>query len=375
MPIEPSDVLIDTDPPSRVRVRAGGLAGELEALARTTEKPIDFVVVDARVLELHGALLGPLGTRPQFVVPSGEASKSMAHLEALLEALADAGLDRHGRLLSFGGGVTSDLAGLAAALYMRGINWTSAPTTLLAQVDASVGGKTAINLPQAKNLVGAFHQPSDVLVDTTLLATLEPSEWRSGLGEVLKAALLGARLTGGDLLFDFLESLDPGQLAAPGPEQPGAADRAGRWAKLVLACVAHKAAVVAKDFEESGVREQLNLGHTFAHAIEHVAGFGTIPHGVAVAAGLGLALELSHTEGLLEDPTLRERTEALATKLGLPTGLRALEAELGSKLDRAALETAMTLDKKASNGAVRFVLPRAIGSWESRCASARLTAR
>jgi len=368
------DVLVATDPPSRIRIRTGGLGAELERLAAEAGPPA-FLVVDARVLELYADKLGAAADLPRFVVQPGEASKSLSNLEALLIALTEAGLDRTSRLLSFGGGVTSDLAGLAAALYMRGIAWTSVPTTLLAQVDASVGGKTAVNLPLGKNLVGAFHQPTDVIVDTTLLATLEPNEWRSGLGEVLKAALLGARLDNGTLLFDWLEARPEGDLAAPDPSRTATAEDANRWATLVHACIAHKASVVTADFKETGAREQLNLGHTFAHAIEHVAGFGTIPHGIAVAAGLAMALELSRTEGLLEDAKLPERTASLAMQLGLPTGLEALEGELGSKLDREALGSAMRLDKKASDGAMRFVLPSAVGAWEARSASAPLASR
>jgi len=352
-------VLVETEPPSLVRIVSGRLAAELEQLGSAGDScasapSIDFVVIDGRVLELYAPLLGPLAECPRFVVAPGEASKSMANLERLLTALAEAGLDRTSRLLAFGGGVTSDLAGLAAALFMRGIDWVSAPTTLLAQVDASVGGKTAVNLPAAKNLVGAFHQPSEVVIDTDLLATLDENEWRSGLGEVLKAALLGAKTPSGQLLFERLEQAGADELTVR---------NGSLTCDLVAACVAHKARVVAKDFRESGPREQLNLGHTFAHAIEHVAGFGKIPHGIAVAAGLAMALEQSAATGLLEDPELITRTAALATRLGLPADLAELETEFEVQLDAERLNQAMQADKKAKAGTVRFVLLRSLRCW------------
>ncbi|MDH5493925.1 MAG: 3-dehydroquinate synthase, partial [Myxococcales bacterium] len=304
----------------------------------------------------------PLASLPRTELTPGEASKSMAGLEALLSDFAEAGLDRRSRVLAFGGGVTSDLAGLAAALFMRGIAYVTAPTTLLAQVDASVGGKTAVNLPAGKNLVGAFHQPEQVLIDTRLLATLSTEEWRSGLGEALKAALLGARLADGRLLFELLES-HAADFAARGVATDVATRDIALLSQIVHACVAHKAAIVTADFTERGPREQLNLGHTFAHAIEHVARFGRVPHGVAVATGLALALDLAASEGRLEDPDLPTRTASLARKLGLPASLADLEAELGSPFDATALEAAMRRDKKARDGAPRFVLPIALGRW------------
>ena len=367
-----AEIRVETHPPSSVRILAGGLADELEARGAAPHA-IDYVVADAHVLSLHLDALGPLASLPRTELAPGEASKSMAGLEALLSDFAAAGLDRRSRVLAFGGGVTSDLAGLAAALYMRGIAYVTAPTTLLAQVDASVGGKTAVNLPAGKNLVGAFHQPEQVLIDTRLLATLPTDEWRSGLGEVLKAALLGARLADGTLLFELLEGRYRTRFIATHLTVPNlvrhrqvCGDEPGSvppLSQIVHACVAHKAAIVTADFTEHGPREQLNLGHTFAHAIEHVAGFGRVPHGVAVATGLALALDLAAREGRLEDPDLPTRSASLARKLGLPASLAELEAELGLPFDPAALEAAMRRDKKARDGAPRFVLPIALGRW------------
>jgi len=356
------EIRVETDPPSSVRILAGGLADELAARC-APPRSIDYVVADAHVLSLHASALGPLARVPRTVIAPGEASKSMAGLEALLSDFAAAGLDRHSRILAFGGGVTSDLAGLAAALFMRGIAYVTAPTTLLAQVDASVGGKTAVNLPAGKNLVGAFHQPEKVLIDTRLLATLLTAEWRSGWGEVLKAALLGARLPDGTLLFELLESRPASDFAAREAASELTARDPELLSQIVHACVAHKAAIVTADFTERGPREQLNLGHTFAHAIEHVASFGRVPHGVAVATGLALALDLAAREGRLEDHSLPTRTANLARKLGLPASLADLEAELGHAFDPDALEAAMRRDKKARDGTPRCILPIALGRW------------
>lgn len=338
------EVLVETTPPSRVLIGCSDF-GNLDPSL------IDLVVADRFVYELHQKRLAGLGQTPVLLHDRGESAKSFAQLERLLSGFADAGLDRQSTVLAFGGGVTSDLTGLAAALYMRGVNFATIPTTLLAQVDASVGGKTAINLAQGKNLVGAFHQPTDVLIDTELLHTLDLNEWRSGMGEVLKSALLGARLETGELLFEHLEALEA-DLRASQVITP-----------IVHACVAFKAKVVSADLTERGPREQLNLGHTFGHAIEHLAGYGAIPHGVAVAAGLAMALERARETGVLEAPDLIERTARLAAKLELPASLGQLEGELGLSFEPERLLAAMGLDKKAADGQIRFVLPRAIGRW------------
>jgi len=334
---------------STSRVRVGrGLAVPAE---------VELVVADGRVLELHPDHPAANLTAPRVQVLGAEGTKSFAELERLLDACAAARLDRGARLLALGGGVTTDLAGLVAALYMRGIAWVAVPTTLLAQVDASVGGKTAINLAAGKNLAGAFHPPTEVLCDADFLATLPTLELRSGLGEVLKAALLGAQDEGTPLL-DQLEAADPAALLAGDP---------GTFVPLVAACVAHKADVVRADLREAGPRKALNLGHTFAHAIEHAAGFGRIPHGIAVAAGLHLSLGAAARVGLLEDAQLVERTGRLATTLGLPgadSPLVDLERSFGVELDRGALLAAMALDKKGRAGVARFVLPRGLGATE-----------
>jgi 3-dehydroquinate synthetase len=279
--------------------------------------------------------------------------------------MAAAGVERDGRVLAIGGGVTTDLAGLAASLYMRGIAWEAAPTTLLAQVDASVGGKTAINGRAGKNLFGTFHAPRDVWIDPLVLATLTPGDWRSGLGEVLKAALLGARLDDGMLLFDTLEARTRAPLAGDPPTSrldgnvPPRAQLAA-LAPLLTACLRLKAELVDADFREAGVRAHLNLGHTFGHGIEAASRY-RVPHGIAVATGIGMALETARMRGVLEELALAERTARLTTALGLPADLAALNAAFGLALTPSDVHAHMGLDKKKRAGQLRLVLPQALG--------------
>ncbi|MBK8178735.1 MAG: 3-dehydroquinate synthase [Planctomycetes bacterium] len=224
------------------------------------------------------------------------------------------------------------------------------PTTLLAQVDASVGGKTAVNLTAGKNLAGVFHQPRAVYADVGVLATQSEEEYRSGLGEVLKTALVA-----GPELLELVEQGAPG-LTARDP---------ATLAAIVAACVRAKAAVVAADPLERGPRRALNLGHTFAHAIEHAAGFGRVPHGIAVAVGLGIALRAARELGLLEDRELPGRLGRLMGRLGLPADLAELRSsrlsDMPAALSPKELVRAMRLDKKSRGGAVHLVLARAAG--------------
>jgi 3-dehydroquinate synthetase len=342
------DRRIEGSRPSRVRV-GRGLLRVAPDLGGT------LLVADGRVLELYGDLDTGL---PRLELVGAESSKSLGELERLLDGLAAAGLDRGSRLVALGGGVTTDLGGLAAALYMRGIDWVALPTTLLAQVDASVGGKTAVNLGAGKNLAGAFHPPSEVLVDPDVLATLAPREVASGLGEVLKAALLGAHTPAERPLLELLEEAPTAALLDPDPDL---------MVEVVGACVAHKADVVEGDLREAGPRKALNLGHTFAHAIERTAGFGRIPHGVAVTAGLHLALATASRLGLLTEPELPGRLDALTARLGLPgraDPLGDLVRAWGAPLATADLLAAMGLDKKGHAGRPRLVLPRSLGVVE-----------
>lgn len=279
------------------------------------------------------------GDTPQLVVAPGEGTKSIAELGRVLEFLAGQRLDRGSVLFAVGGGVIGDLGGFAAASYLRGIDYIQVPTTLLAMVDSSVGGKTGINLAAGKNLAGAFHQPRGVFIATGLLATLPPREFAAGMAEVIKTGLLGDAG-----LFAELERA-PLTVASPG------------LAGVVRRCCAIKARVVEADERElapDGGRALLNLGHTFAHAIEQVAGYGTYLHGEAVAIGLGAAARLSQKLGKLA-PADAARVEVVVAAHGLPVRLR-------SPLPLASLLAAMGRDKKARAGGLRFVVLTAIGT-------------
>lgn len=335
LPVSERRLRVATAPAYEVRIGRGLLAAVAEAAG---DRPV-VVLTDETVERLHGARLTGLERAPRVVVAPGEGSKSFATLERVLEALADAGLDRRSRLVALGGGVVGDLGGLAASLYMRGIEFVQCPTTLLSQVDSSVGGKTAVNLRAGKNLAGTFHQPRAVLADVDTLATLSEEEYASGLGEVLKTALL----EGGELLALLEARAD--ELRARAPEV---------LVDVVARCVATKAAVVARDEREAGPRKALNLGHTFAHGIEHAAGYGTVPHGVAVAVGLRLAAEYARRCGAAEDATLPERVARLLSALGLPAELAALRARVA--LPAEALLEGMRHDKKGAAGVPRLVL-------------------
>jgi 3-dehydroquinate synthase len=310
--------------------------GALGALAGfRAQHSASFFVSDATVALQHGGRIG-LDALPHHLLPAGEAAKSLGRLEALLEALAAARLDRRSLVVAFGGGSIGDVAGLAAALYMRGIAVLQCPTTLLAMADSAIGGKTAVDLAAGKNLAGVFHPPIAVLADTDTLATLPAEQLVAGLGEVLKCALLAGE---GELVF---------------VEQHAQELRSGDGAALARAiefCARLKAAIVARDPREAGERKRLNLGHTFAHAIEKVAGYGRIPHGVAVGCGLAL----------LPDGALVERVRALLARLGLCASLRELEQRYAVALPAAALIEAMRSDKKGVRGSPRFVLPTGIG--------------
>ena len=336
-------VTVETTPPYPIRVGPGAHAASSDLF-----QGAGALIADERVQELHGAGLG-LSDLPRHLLPEGEAAKTLQELERTLDFLCRERLDRGTTLLVLGGGAATDLGGLAAAMYLRGVAWIACPTTLLAMVDASVGGKTAVNLKSGKNLAGSFHQPAAVVADTGTLATLPAPEYASGLGEVLKTSLIE-----GEDLLSFLEA----NVAA-------LVDRDDEvLADVICRCVSTKARVVASDPREAGPRKALNLGHTFAHAIEQVAGPGVIPHGVAVAAGCGLALEAAAGAGLLTDPALPVRVSALASALGLPADLATLRQTSAQPLPAEELVSAMHHDKKARAGALRFVLPRCAGDLE-----------
>lgn len=317
-------------------------AGVLGRLPAALSGLRGLVVTDAHVDAFHGAkVMDMLGQGwAKIILPPGESSKSASRWANLLEQIAAAKLDRHGVLVALGGGVVGDLTGFAAATYMRGIRFVQIPTSLLAMVDSSVGGKTGINLAAGKNLVGAFHQPIGVFADTDVLATLPPREFAAGMAEVVKYGVaLDAEF------FTWLER----NAAALQAREPAALER------MVARCCEIKADVVAKDERESGLRAVLNFGHTLGHAIEKVAGFGTVLHGEAVALGMPFALAWSiAAKGF--DPRDAGRVVSLLAKFGL--NMSALKP---NNLEWRALRDAMGRDKKAQGGAVRFVLCDRLG--------------
>jgi 3-dehydroquinate synthase len=276
-----------------------------------------------------------------FVIPAGEQEKTLARFGEAMQALAEAGASRDVTVLALGGGVVGDLAGFVASCWMRGVRLVQLPTTLLAMVDSSVGGKTAVDLPAGKNLVGAFHQPAAVLADLGTLATLPARELRAGLAEVVKAAAIA----NADF-FAWLEANAEGLVAG---------DEA-LLEHAISTSIAFKAGVVARDERERGERMLLNLGHTFGHAIESAQGYGGLLHGEAVAVGMVLAATLSAQLGMAphEDGA---RLRALLTRLGLPISVPA-------GLEASDLLARMRLDKKAVSGVPRLILWRGVGRAE-----------
>jgi 3-dehydroquinate synthase len=273
-----------------------------------------------------------------YLIGDGETAKTIATVDDLARRFAAGGLLRGDAVIALGGGVVGDTAGFAAAIYHRGIAVVQAPTTLLAQVDAAIGGKTAVNLPEGKNLVGAFHQPVAVLADTATLTTLPEREYRAGLGEVAKYALMGHR----DVMAWLHAGAADGRLGERNPEL---------LTDIVAACAAIKAAVVAADeHERTGLRATLNYGHTLAHALE-TAGAHELLHGEAVAVGLVFAAELSAALGRIDSDAVAEHRE-LVEVLGLPTSA---PAALAAQLSSDDLVGLMRRDKKASGG-LTFVL-------------------
>lgn len=315
----------------------GEIRARLDALRAAGRKVA--LVTDAHLAAAQaGALDSLAGDCPRLVLPAGEGTKCLRELGRVWDFLATNRLDRGSLLVAVGGGVIGDLAGFAAASYLRGIPFIQVPTTLLAMVDSSVGGKTGINLDAGKNLVGAFHQPDAVYVDTGLLATLPPREFAAGMAEVIKYGLLGDAE-----LFARLERA---------PLTLASAD----LAEVVRRCCALKARIVEADERETaaeGGRALLNLGHTFGHAIEQVTGYGVYLHGEAVAVGLCAAARLSQKLGYIGAAEVA-RVDAVVAAHALPTRLR-------EALPLAALVAAMGRDKKVRAGGLRFVVLRSPG--------------
>lgn len=320
-------------------------------LQQSDAKGLRFLIVsDATVQNIHGAAvqasLQQAGAEVRLAsVPSGEQSKSYEQTQLLYDQLVDMAADRRTIVVAVGGGVTGDLAGFVAATYARGLRFIQVPTTLLSMVDSSVGGKTGINHPRGKNLIGAFHQPIGVLIDLATLNTLPDREYRSGLAEVVKyGVILDPEF------FDYLEA-----------NIVGLNDRNPAVLRHVVARSCElKADVVRQDeFETSGLRAMLNYGHTFAHAFEALSGYGALLHGEAVSIGMVCASRLAESLGRI-GPTETARQVALLTALKLPV---TVPNELRQRPEE--IVRCMMLDKKTEGRELRFVLPSKIGHVET----------
>lgn len=316
------------------QVRAAGVKGSV-ALVQDSEVAGRYGTRVLASLEAAG-----IGATP-IVVPAGEESKSLDQLARLYREFSAAQLDRGSAVVALGGGVVGDLSGFAAASYLRGIGFIQVPTTLLAQVDASVGGKTGIDLESGKNLVGAFHQPELVLIDLEVLDSLPERAYRAGLAEVLKYGVIFDRP-----FFDYLTEHRTAILARD----------AHSLAEIIARSCEIKAEVVGQDERESGIRAILNYGHTIGHAVEAVAGYSRYLHGEAVSIGMAAANWLSQQIGWLS-PEEAAQITALQAAYGLPVSL-------AERLEPNAVLQAMLHDKKTRSGELRFVLARQIGKVE-----------
>jgi len=331
-----------------VVIGPGLLVSSGKLLASASKARRIALITDTRVSELYGPQVSACLASAGFEVHAlsfgaGETSKTWAVAGQLLEAMAHDGIERGDLVVALGGGVVGDIAGFVAATYLRGIDFAQIPTTLLAQVDSSIGGKTGVDLDAGKNLAGAFKQPLLVISDTDVLTTLSDVEWRSGLAEVAKSAIISGE--------EFLGWLEGNSLQLMEREPVTCEEAVSRSA-------AFKARVVSVDERESGIRECLNYGHTLGHAIEKVAGYGAIPHGLAVAEGVRfaarLAVECSHATREFVD-----RQDSLLDGLGLPTLVQAFDA--------GDIARALRADKKVREGKTRWVLSQEPGMW--RCES------
>jgi 3-dehydroquinate synthase len=320
----------------------GALAELPAAMAASGFEGRLFVVADTLALAAHGhSLRQALPSEPILSLSGDEKDKTLANVAQVWDWLVDQGAQRRDALVAFGGGVVCDLVGFAAACYLRGIGLVNVPTTLLAQVDASVGGKTGVNHPRGKNLIGAFYQPLCVVADTTLLATLTPRAFAAGMAEVAKMAMI---LDAG--LFERLE-----QVAAE--LEPNAAEA---LAPFVARSIELKADIVERDERESGDRMLLNYGHTVGHALEAGAGYGTLLHGEAVAVGMQAAALIAQQMGMLPLQAAARQT-ALLRALGLPLQWPASVDDIVGRL---------SVDKKRAGTRQRWVLAERIGAGRVR---------
>ena len=331
------------------RGELGSLGARIQALRPGAKAAIvsDEAVAKQHLERAEAALQAAGVESSRIVVPQGEGSKSYASFEKVCEALIAARIERNDLVIALGGGVVGDLAGFAAAILRRGVDFVQVPTSLLAQVDSSVGGKTGINSPQGKNLVGAFHQPVLVVADTAVLDTLSPRQFRAGYAEVAKYGVLGD-----EAFFSWLEANWKDVFAGGRSSGNLAREHA------IAVCCRAKAGIVARDERETGERALLNLGHTFGHALEAAAGFsGRLLHGEAVALGMVLTLAFSAKKGLLP-PAEAERAVHHLAATGLPTHLKDVSGDVP---DADRLMDLISQDKKVKRGKLAFILMRGIG--------------
>ena len=327
---------------TRPRYGRGVLGTELPRALRRLDPPPSsvFVLQDRRARAVTDAALertlGRLDAPVKFLRwPAAERRKVLSEAETLARRIVRGGADRRSLILAVGGGVTTDMGGFLAAMLLRGVRWGAVPTTLLAMADAALGGKTAVDLPEGKNLLGAFHHPAFVLCDVATLATLPAREWLCGLGEVLKSAMVAD-----PPMLRRLEAARPGDTRRPSAVSLDLARRSGRV----------KMRIVERDPLEKGERKLLNLGHTFGHALEAAAGFRRLAHGEAVALGLLCALRMAEEQGLAA-PDYGARIGSLAKRLGLPTRYP------GPLPARRELAKLLRRDKKARSGSLELILP------------------
>ena len=332
-----------------IHVGEGAIARSGEILNGILRAPRVIIVTDENVAKdwltpLKNSLSKAKIKSRDIILPPGEQTKSMSQLGSLLDDLLESGIDRDTTLIALGGGVIGDLTGFAAAVVLRGVHFIQIPTTLLAQVDSSVGGKTAVDTRYGKNLIGAFHQPRAVIADTLTLDTLPKRERLCGYAEVIKYGVINDRD-----FFDWL--LQNGRKVIDG-------DSAARREAVIRSC-ANKAEIVAADEREAGLRALLNLGHTFAHALEAQVGFeDKLKHGEAVSIGMVMALDLSVRLAMTSEAESDALSDHLSA-LGLPTTLKGLA---GNNWTADALLQHMSRDKKTQDGKLTFILARAIGN-------------
>lgn len=304
------------------------------------------VITDANVARLYGMRIRAALSRPGlgvhvFAIPPGERSKTLSTVESLAQKLVAAGIERTDIIVALGGGVVGDLAGFLAATYMRGVDCLQIPTTLMAQVDSGIGGKTAVNLKDGKNLIGAFHQPVAVLIDPAVLRTLPRRHFNNGMAEVIKTAVIGDAG-----LFRYLEENAAGIRALkPAPLE-----------HLLTKCLRFKARIVEQDERDTGIRAILNFGHTVGHALEAAGAYRIFLHGEAVSVGMAAAAKIAERMGMTSAKTTR-RLAALLKEFNLPTSLGRMK-----NFDPGSLIPTMMADKKVRGGELTFVLPQRIGT-------------